>query len=179
MKQNIVLIGFMGSGKTTIGKDLAILKNCCFYDSDHELEKKLKTTIPEIFTSKGEAFFREEEVKVIEELSRINGCVIATGGGAILDKRNIEALRANGTLIYLKANYEHVYQNIQGKNDRPLLNTKDPLKTLKKLMKSRENIYEEACDYKVDVSNRSIPEIINNIKELFKYNDIFENETKS
>lgn len=163
--RNIVLIGFMGSGKSSIGRDLAYLLKMEFYDSDSIIEQHQKKTIPEMFMNLGEDFFRAEEVKTIKELSEKKGVVIATGGGVITDQYNINALKSNGALIYLRADCDHIYNNLKDDHNRPLLQTDQPYETMKTLLNSRHQAYEKASDIQVDVSGKSIPEIIACIQE--------------
>ncbi|WP_105618138.1 shikimate kinase [Vallitalea okinawensis] len=164
-KRNIVLIGFMGSGKSSIGRDLAYLLKMDFYDSDNVIEHQQQKTIPYIFMNLGEEYFRAEEVKTIKELSEKKNVVIATGGGVITDQRNIQALRSNGVLIYLRADCDHIYNNVKDDHNRPLLQTDQPYETMKALLNSRHQAYEKASDIQVDVSGKSIPEIIACIQE--------------
>lgn len=165
---NVVLIGFMGCGKTSIGKNLANTLELNFIDVDQYIENKMDRTIPEIFSKKGEQYFREVEKKAIETISEESGYIIATGGGAILNFENINNLKKNGTIIYLKAEIDHIYNNIKGDDNRPLLQTDNPYDTIKVLLTERENMYEKAADIIIDVTNRTIVDIVNCISNNLK-----------
>src|SRR5690606_8369798 len=104
MAGNIYLVGLMGAGKTTIGRLLAKHLNKTFYDTDHEIERRTGVNIPLIFEVEGETGFRKRETSIIEELSRKNNIVMATGGGAVLAEKNRDNLKQHGTVVYLKAN---------------------------------------------------------------------------
>lgn len=162
--KNIVLIGFMGSGKTTVGRELALFMGYDFYDSDHVLEDTVKASIPEIFKEQGEQYFRSKEEEVIARLSEKNNCVIATGGGAVLNPVNTEHLQHNGLIIYLNADWKHVYDNVKDQSHRPLLQTENPKSTLMTLLDSRQKTYEDASDVMIDVTGKSIMDIVKEIR---------------
>ncbi|HOM27495.1 MAG TPA: shikimate kinase, partial [bacterium] len=121
MEKNIVLIGFMGTGKTEVGILLAKRLNMNFVDTDKLIEEREKDRIVRIFEVKGEEYFREIEEKIIEEVSNYKNCVIATGGGAVIREKNYNNLKKNGILICLKATPEEIYKRTISKKDRPLL----------------------------------------------------------
>ncbi|MEQ8221402.1 MAG: shikimate kinase, partial [Candidatus Eremiobacterota bacterium] len=120
---NIVLTGFMGSGKSTCGKILADITGMKFIDTDKLIEEKTGFTVSDIFTHYGEKKFREIESNVIEEVSNMDGCVIATGGGAVMSSQNMDNLRKKGKIIYLHISYDMAMERT-GKNieTRPLIN---------------------------------------------------------
>ncbi len=159
-KLNLVLIGMPSSGKSTVGKALAGELNKDFLDTDTEIEKREKNTIPQIFESKGEKGFREIEAQVIKELSALQGKVIATGGGAVLNPENIKLLRENGIIIFLNRNLE----NLITTDDRPLSSNKEDLK---KRYNERYEIYMNSADFVID-ANGSIEENVNSVKEVLK-----------
>ncbi len=157
-KQNIVLIGMPTSGKTTLGKIIARQTNKRFVDTDEEIEKKEQMTIPEIFSQKGEAYFRNLETEIIKELSSSQSAVIATGGGAVLREENVDYLKRNGKIIFLDRNLENLILT----DTRPLAKAKSDLE---RLYNERYEIYNKACDLKVSV-NGSIEENIKALKEV-------------
>ena len=159
-KENIVLIGMPASGKTTVGKALAESLGKSFYDSDEEIVKKEGVSIPEIFASKGEKYFRECESQVIKELSALQGAVIATGGGAVLNPKNTDLLKENGKVFFLDRNLDDMVAT----PDRPLSSTREDLE---KRYKERYPIYCSSADYKINCSN-DVAENVNAIKEVLK-----------
>lgn len=159
-ENNIILVGFMGSGKTTIGRKLAKkLIKYRFIDMDDEIEKKTGMKISFIFERFGEKEFRTIESNLCKELSNISSCVIATGGGVIKNQKNMELLKTNGgVIIYLKATPEHIYRNIKNDVSRPLLQCDDKLGKINKLLDERKTLYESQCDITVDVSGLNAKE---------------------
>lgn len=157
-KQNIVLIGMPGCGKSTIGKALAKELGKEFADSDEEIVKKAGETIPEIFANKGESEFRKIESEIIKELSAKQGLVIATGGGAVLNPQNVDLLKENGVILFLDRNIK----DIVATSDRPLSSNRGDLE---KRYKERYPIYLSSADYRIDCTN-DINENIKIIKEV-------------
>lgn len=143
---NIFLVGLMGAGKTTIGKLLAKRLKKAFIDTDYEIEQRTGVKIPLIFELEGEARFRERELVLIRELTQRQGIVLATGGGAILRKENRDALMQNGTVVYLNAKVEDLWQRTQHDKNRPLLQTSDPKAKLTELFMQRDPLYREIAD---------------------------------
>jgi len=168
MMKNIVLIGFMGSGKTQVGKELAKELARSFFDTDSLIEEKYGLKITAIFADKGESFFREAESRIIDEVTAEDGQVISCGGGAILRNENVNYLKNNGILIYLKAPFEVLYDRIKASSDRPLLHTAEPEQSARALWEARQSVYERVADLTVDTAEKSIPEIVKEIKDLWK-----------
>ncbi|MGB9846123.1 MAG: shikimate kinase [Desulfotomaculales bacterium] len=161
--KNIVLIGFMGTGKTAVGRRLAGRLGREFVDTDAEIERVTGKSIPQIFARDGEKRFRSEERLVIQKFSRREGLVISTGGGAVLDLENVADLKRNGVLICLKADPEVIYQRVKGKKHRPLLLKKGNLKDqILKLLDERKLSYDVA-DYTVDTSQRPPDRVVDEI----------------
>ena len=155
----------MGCGKSTVGRLLAEMLNCGFYDMDEYIVQREKMQIPEIFAEKGEKYFRETETAVIKELSTANG-VIACGGGAMLKKENSEIASENGIVVYIEADFEMCYGRISGDKNRPIVmnNTKEELNFI---YDSRVPLYKENSS--VTVSGKGSPaEIAEAIKEIIK-----------
>jgi len=165
MSNNIFLIGPMGVGKTTIGRQLARLRNLEFVDSDHEIEKRTGAAIALIFEIEGEEGFRRREAAVIEELSQGDNQVVATGGGAILLESNRRAMRSRGTVVYLSATLDTQLRRTGRNRNRPLLNNDDPRGTLEALMKVREPLYRQEADLVVSTDNRTAQAVARDIAD--------------
>lgn len=165
--KNLALIGLMGSGKSTVGALLAKELHLQFVDIDTEIEKKEKLTISEIFATKGEAFFRKLETQALKEFAQKNSQVISTGGGAVQNFENLEVLKQNCTLIYLRTSPEVLFERIKDDNSRPLLQNSEPLLSLKELLKKRQENYQKA-DIIIDTDNKTTIEILNEILKNVK-----------
>ncbi len=163
---NLVLTGFMGSGKTTVGRRLAGRLGMDFVDTDQEIEKVTGLTINEIFSKYGEIRFRSEEMAAIRRVCRNDNQVIATGGGVVLKQENMDVLKQNGIIICLTATPEATYQRLKGKKNRPLLQTENPLEKIKELLDQRKFFYAKA-DVVVDTTGRAIEDIVNEIVKLY------------
>ena len=154
--QNIFLIGLMGAGKTTIGRQLASELSLEFFDSDHEIEKRTGVTITHIFDIEGEAGFRKRETAMLDELTEKKGIVLATGGGAILKPENRQFLMSRGTTIYLYANIDTLLERTSKDRNRPLLQTEDPQAKLGELLDIRDPLYRETADIIIDTGKDSV-----------------------
>jgi len=166
---NIFLVGPMGAGKTTIGRQLARTLNKEFIDSDHEIEERSGANISWIFDVEGEAGFRRREQKIIEELTKQRDIVMATGGGAILSADSRKFLQSRGTVIYLMATVAQQVDRTKHDQRRPLLqNVKDVRQKLTELMEIRDPLYREVADLVVVTSKRSPKSVSGEIvKQLF------------
>ncbi len=167
-KKNIVLVGFMGCGKSTIGKKLARLTEYRFIDMDKEIEAQAGMRISEIFEKYGEDCFREKEAMLCEELSESGGCIIATGGGVIKSTKNMELLKKNGTVIYIKASPEHIYHNVKYDNTRPLLAVGDKKRRISELLEERKPLYEERSDITADITGKTAAEAAEVVLNMLK-----------
>ncbi|GAA5176435.1 shikimate kinase [Niveibacterium umoris] len=161
--RNIVLVGLMGSGKTTIGRLIARRIGATFYDSDHEIERRTGVRIPTIFDLEGEAGFRRRETATIEELMKLPNVVVATGGGAVLDPRTRALLQQLGWTVYLDVPVVQLYERTKGDPNRPLLQVDDPLRTLNDLRVLRDPLYREVADFILDGSRYHSSSAVNRI----------------
>ena len=166
--KNIVLTGLMGSGKTSVGKVLA-QKNTEFefVDIDEQIEKFQNMKIEKIFKNYGERFFRELEASFIKKYSMKSSKIISTGGGACENIKNIEALQERGVLFYLETTPQTLYERLKNDKTRPKLQNTDVLKTLKDLLKKRENNYNLA-DFSIKTDNRTVEEIADEIIKKYE-----------
>jgi shikimate kinase len=147
---NIYLVGLMGAGKTTVGRQLAKRLHRRFVDSDHEIETRTGVRIPLIFDIEGEAGFRRRESQVLAELVGEPNLVMATGGGAVLAEENRRRLHDNGVVIYLCASPDVLYQRTRHDRNRPLLQVPDPLARLAALFEQRDPLYREVAHVVID-----------------------------
>ena len=153
---NIFLVGPMGAGKSTVGRQLAKTLGMEFEDSDQVIELRTGAGIPLIFEVEGEAGFRRREKAVIDELTRREGIVLATGGGAVLDPENRRHLASRGAVIYLYASVDQLAARTAKDRKRPLLQTEDPRMRLEELMTVRDPLYREVADIIVDTGGRTL-----------------------
>ena len=149
----IVLIGFMGAGKSSIGRTLARMTGRPRFDTDEMVAARFSLTISEIFKTHGEEKFREAETAALRELSEKSGAVVVTGGGIVLRPENLELLRALGTVVHLRADEETLFRRISRRDSRPLLRTENPRATVGELLRVRLPVYQEVADVDVDTSN--------------------------
>ena len=144
-KKNICIMGLMGSGKSIIGKDLSRYLNLKFYDTDKEIELKMKKSISTIFKEEGESFFRDIELKVCTNLLTLNNCVISLGGGSIINPEIRKVIKMNSYSIYLQVKLNNLLERLKSSKKRPLLNTKvNKRETLLNLYNDRRKFYEKA-----------------------------------
>ena len=164
---NIVLIGFRGTGKSTVGKLLAKHLKRDFIDSDKYIESSTGKAIKSIFEDDGEEGFRKIEADTIAELSKADNKVISAGGGVVLREENIKNLKDNGFLILLEATPEIIYSRIaqdeKTTQQRPSLTDKKPLDEIKHLIEQREDAYKSAADFTINTSHISCEDIVNEI----------------
>lgn len=152
---NLILVGMMGSGKTTMGRSLARQLGKIFVDSDEEIQKRTGVTIQHIFDVEGEAGFRQRETATIRELVQRGNMVLSTGGGAVLAEQNRSLLRQNGIVIYLKADVHDLWQRTRHDRNRPLLQTADPYAKLAELHHQRDPLYQESADIVIQSGKQS------------------------
>ncbi|MBD8597212.1 shikimate kinase AroK [Pseudomonas sp. 15A4] len=152
--RNLILVGPMGAGKSTIGRLLAKELRLPFKDSDKEIELRTGANIPWIFDKEGEAGFRDREQAMIAELSALDGVVVATGGGAVMREENRRALHAGGRVVYLHASVEQQVGRTSRDRNRPLLRTADPARVLRELLAIRDPLYREIADVIIETDER-------------------------
>ncbi|MDF5830096.1 shikimate kinase AroK [Pseudomonas aeruginosa] len=167
---NLILVGPMGAGKSTIGRLLAKELHLAFKDSDKEIEQRCGANIPWIFDVEGEVGFREREQAMLTELCAADGMVIATGGGAVMRDGNRQVLRAGGRVVYLHASVEHQIARTARDRNRPLLQKPNPGQILRDLMALRDPLYREIADVVVETDERPprlvVQEILERLRRL-------------
>jgi shikimate kinase len=168
INDNIFFVGLMGAGKTTIGKLLAKKLKKTFYDTDHEIEKKLGVKVSVIFELEGEEGFRKRETQMIDELTNKKDIILATGGGAVLSEENRRLLKERGKVIYLNAKPQHLAKRMAFDKDRPLLQKGNMLDTLNNLYQERHPLYLGVSSFVVDTGQQKTQTIINKIEALLK-----------
>jgi shikimate kinase len=165
MSKNIILVGLMGAGKSTIGRNLAKQLGKEFYDSDRVIEERTGVDIATIFEIEGEQGFRDREEQVIKELCKMENIVLATGGGSILRETNRKNMKKYGYVIYLCTTAELLYSRIRYDKSRPLMQTKSPVDTLKNLLKEREPFYMEVADTVITTGKQKAALIVKRVEE--------------
>lgn len=157
------LVGLPGSGKSTVGRQLARRLGRDFFDSDHVLEHKLGCSIREYFEQAGELAFRDREEATIAELVQLPNIVLSTGGGTVLRPANRLALRQHGWVVYLKSNPDDIFRRLRHDKTRPLLQVDDPLARLKELHRVRDPLYREAAHHTVETGRPSVSSVVNHV----------------
>ncbi len=161
---NIFLIGPMGAGKTTIGRQLAIGLGFEFQDSDHAIQKRTGVDIPTIFEYEGEEGFRQREMQVIDDLTRQQHIVLATGGGVVVREENRRHLASRGLVVYLYCSPEQQFERTARDRNRPLLQTEDPKQRLIDLMAQRDPLYRQVADMTVSTEKRAAASVVKDIR---------------
>jgi shikimate kinase len=166
-KRNIVLVGFMGTGKSTVGRALAERLEWAFLDTDEYLERKHNRSIPEMFRDEGEAYFRAAESEALLEVLSGESRILATGGGAVLAAKNREMMQKNGFVIALHASPDVIIRRVSSDQNRPLLqgNIEERVHAI---MEQRKNAYDFA-NFRIDTSGLSVPEIVERILEAVNH----------
>jgi len=170
MKTSIALIGFMGTGKTVVGKAVAEKLGKDFVELDVLIKQKAGKPISEIFQQDGEVAFRELEIEVAREVAGSKKQVIACGGGIVLNKINIDRLKKNSVIVYLTASPKVILKRVSDGDERPLLKVTNPAQTIQELLRFRKPFYERAADIKINTSNLDVDsvteQIINKVKQV-------------
>jgi shikimate kinase len=157
----ISLIGLPGGGKSTVGRHLARNLNVSFFDSDHEVERRIGGSIRDYFAAHGEEEFRDIEQDVIAQLMRSDAGVVATGGGAVLREANRRTLHEHSTVIYLRSAPEELFRRLRHDTRRPLLQVPDPLRKLRELYHARDPLYRQAAHFIIETGRPSVPNLVN------------------
>jgi len=160
---NIFLVGMMGAGKTTLGRALAQRLGQEFFDTDRVLVERTGVPVGTIFEIEGEEGFRRRESAVLAELAKHEGCVIATGGGVVLAEDNRRLMRASGTVVYLRARLENLWERTRHDSSRPLLATPNPRAKLVELLEARDPLYREAAHIIVDTGSQSAATLVTRV----------------
>ncbi len=164
MVRSVCFIGLPGSGKSTIGRQLARIWGVDFIDSDHVLERQLGCSIKDFFSAHGEAAFRDEEARVLAQLACAGQAgVLSTGGGAVLRPENRVVLHDNTTVIYLQSSPEDIARRLRNDTNRPLLQGEDPLKRLRELHAVRAPLYEETAHFVIDTVRCSTTQVVRKV----------------
>lgn len=161
---NIVLCGFMGSGKTSVGKELAKITGKTFIDTDELIESEQGTSISEIFSSHGEDYFRDLEFEICKKISKMDNVIVSTGGGAMTFQRNVKVIKENGVVIFLDASFDIICSRVGNGETRPLFKNKE---NAKKLYDERKSKYKKASDYTLN-SDISAKETALQIVDMFR-----------
>ena len=178
--RNLVLIGFMGSGKSSVGRELAKRWNFRFIDTDAMIRHKYDLSIPDIFAIHGENFFREAEYQALVRLRGISSTVIATGGGIVIQPRNVPLLRALGPVVWLCADQTTILDRVGKSAHRPMLNQADPEESVAKLLKERLPFYHQTADLQIDTSGLTHREVADRIiSELDQFRVVDESKSNS
>lgn len=159
----ISLIGLPGSGKSTVGRQLARRLQLPFFDSDHVIEQQLGCSIRAYFEREGEARFRDVEQAVINELTQKSNCVLSTGGGVVLRPASRQYLHERTQVVYLNSSPEELYRRLRHDTSRPLLQVADPLDRLRELFTQRDPLYREAAHFIIETGRPSVPTLVNMI----------------
>ena len=157
------LVGLPGSGKTTVGRQLARRLRLRFVDSDHAIEERLGCSIREFFEREGEAKFRDIEEEVIDSLTQVEASIVSTGGGAVLRERNRRHLHERGKVIYLKSTPEELFRRLRHDSNRPLLQVADPMGRLRDLFDQRDPLYREVSHFVLETGRPSVSTLVNMI----------------
>jgi shikimate kinase len=165
MKKNIVLTGFMGTGKSAAGKVLASKIPMLYVSVDETIESREQKTVSEIFRTRGEAYFRAVEKEVIKDLSRLSGRIIDCGGGAVLDAENVDNLRVSGQVFCLWADPGEILKRVSSSSHRPILEVNDPLERIKELLEKRRDCYLKA-DFHIDTTSMTSCEVADEIRRM-------------
>lgn len=166
MKENIFLIGFMGSGKSTIAKVLEERLHMELVEMDARIVEEQKMSINEIFERYGEPYFRDVESNLVLTIKDTGNCVVSCGGGVILRKENVENMKENGSIIYLCATPQTIYERVKDSTDRPLLNGNMNVEYISQMMEKRRPLYEAAADFSIRVDEKSVSAICDEIVKI-------------
>ena len=165
---NIILVGFMGTGKTSVGRQLSQRLGMTYVDTDEIIEKTTGRCISDIFVQNGESYFRELENEAVHQVSGLNKHVVSTGGGAVLRTENLEILKRNGVVFCLSARSEEIWARVKNETHRPLLRAPNPVEKIREMLKAREAYYALA-DYTIRTDRVTIEQVTDEIIEVFRH----------
>lgn len=165
--RNIILTGFMGSGKTSVGKLLASRAGHRFVDIDALIVERENRTINDIFTQEGEAYFRKVETELLEKALMGNNLVVSTGGGAVISERNRELMKGAGIVVNLTASAEDILERLSGENERPLLREGKGLEKIRQMLNERERYYADA-DIRIDTTGKNVEDVVREILAIIE-----------
>lgn len=168
----VFLVGMMGAGKTTIGRQLARVLGREFIDLDHELEARCGVRVALIFDIEGEEGFRKRETAALDECSQRRGIVLATGGGAVLAAENRSYLKERGVVVYLRAGADELYRRVARDRNRPLLQTADPQGRLRDLLAEREPLYESVAHVTFETGTMPLPQVLRALLPLLQQHKV-------
>lgn len=160
---SVALVGLPGSGKSTVGRQLARRLQLAFFDSDHVIEERLGCSIRDYFEQEGESSFRDVEESVIDELTGLATGVLSTGGGSVLRPANRQHLRGRGHVVYLRSSPEELFRRLRHDVNRPLLQVPDPLGRLRDLYVQRDPLYRETAHFVIETGRPSVSALVNMI----------------
>lgn len=171
--KHVILIGFMGSGKSTVGFRLSYRLRKCLIDTDKLIEHREKKKISEMFAENGEAYFRQKETECLNSMFRERASrILSLGGGTPIRKENQEIIKKLGTVIYLEASPETIYERVKNDTKRPLLQCENPRKKIADLLQERHTAYESVADITVKVDGKTIKEVVQEIVEVLHHENI-------
>lgn len=171
--EHVILIGFMGCGKSTVGYRLSYKLKKCLIDTDQLIERRAGMSISEIFKQKGEAFFRQMETECLRSLHHELGSrVVSLGGGTPIREENQEIIKSLGKVIYLKASPETIYSRVKHDTRRPLLQCEDPKARIEALLSERGSIYEGVADIVIEVDGKHFKQVVQEVAEAVEREDI-------
>lgn len=168
MKKHIYLIGFMGTGKSTVSRRLRNLMKVNEVDMDASIVRENGMSINEMFDQFGEEYFREKETGMLHRLSQRRPAVISCGGGVVLRQKNVDIMKRNGIIVLLTASPQTIYERVKGGRERPILNGHMDVEYIASLMEKRREAYENACDAAVSTDGKSPDEIAKEIMQIYR-----------
>ncbi len=170
MRKNIILIGYRCTGKTSVGKKISERLKMPFYDTDDLVKRETGRSVAKIVAEKGWPFFREKERAAIAGISDVQGCIIATGGGAVLDRANVQVLKRNGVFVWLKAEVDAIAARMAGSQglERPPLSGRDSSGEITGVLRQRLPAYERLADFSVDTSAVEVDRVAGAICDWFE-----------
>ena len=163
---NLYLVGFMGSGKTAVAKEIAESTDLKYIEMDELIEKKEARSINDIFKDSGEDYFRKVEKEALKEISLADNQVVSCGGGVVIDEANVNLMKDSGVLICLQARPDVIYKRVKNNKDRPLLNVENPQVKIEELLRIRRPYYQKA-NYIIGTDNLSVQQVAQEVKSIF------------